>query len=690
MDRKFDFPYDPYKVQLEFMQELYKTLSIQKVGIFESPTGTGKSLSLICSSFKWLSDFKNSSTNEVSEPKIIYTSRTHSQLDQFISEIKKTVWAYGANKIHVVRVGSRKQLCINTELEEFKNSREINYKCKELVKKPENDEERWRKNDDEQNCPYFDGANDVCDHISENICDIEDLLLAGRRNFGCPYYATRQAIEEAEVVIAPYSSILNKRIRKRSKIPLENSILIIDEAHNLTESIISAYSASMQLKQIKQCIKTLSAYYNEYQSRWNPYKSGKINDVLQSVKQFENFIKSALRTSNRKGFSTPVRNFVRDYDLHRYDYKEILEFINLDDLARKVMGYGVTKRLAYGDTTYFYALIEFFECFVNDPTDSCIIFDRGEEVGDPRIKYLLLNPIIPFRSILSSVRCVILAGGTIEPRQEFLELFEDIPKSKITFFSCGHVIPSENLLLSIVSRGKSGNPFRFVFDRRDDLDMMDDLYRLLVDVSQVVPNGIVVFLPSFSFLGKLKNHIDSNYLRKLQRCKQLFYDNRNENILDQYSRYAKNGGAMLFAVTRGKLSEGVNFSDELGRCIIMVGLPYLNCFDIEVKERMNFLDSKLNGFTGREFYEMNCQKAINQSIGRAIRHINDYAIILLVDERHTIYQRPLWMRSNYVDQCEDDPTNIIGSIEDFFEDFRKDKQEQSEEEQEIGYYDYFV
>ena len=56
MEREFNFPVEPYQVQREFMSELYDCLSNCKVGIFESPTGTGKSLSLICSSFKWLRD----------------------------------------------------------------------------------------------------------------------------------------------------------------------------------------------------------------------------------------------------------------------------------------------------------------------------------------------------------------------------------------------------------------------------------------------------------------------------------------------------------------------------------------------------------------------------------------------------------------------------------------------------------
>jgi chromosome transmission fidelity protein 1 len=43
-------------------------------------------------------------------PKVFFTSRTHSQLSQFIGELKKTEFS---GKLRTVCLGSRKNLCIN-------------------------------------------------------------------------------------------------------------------------------------------------------------------------------------------------------------------------------------------------------------------------------------------------------------------------------------------------------------------------------------------------------------------------------------------------------------------------------------------------------------------------------------------------------------------------------------------------
>uniref|UniRef100_A0A1A9VZA0 Helicase ATP-binding domain-containing protein n=1 Tax=Glossina brevipalpis TaxID=37001 RepID=A0A1A9VZA0_9MUSC len=63
----FEFPFTPYTIQQELMQELFEILENKQIGIFESPTGTGKSLTLTCAALKWLEMHENHVRNEVQE-----------------------------------------------------------------------------------------------------------------------------------------------------------------------------------------------------------------------------------------------------------------------------------------------------------------------------------------------------------------------------------------------------------------------------------------------------------------------------------------------------------------------------------------------------------------------------------------------------------------------------------------------
>lgn len=83
-------------------------------------------------------------------------------------------------------------------------------------------------------------------------------------------------------------------------------------------------------------------------------------------------------------------------------------------------------------------------------------------------------------------------------------------------------------------------------------------------------------------------------------------------------------GAILFAVVGAKLSEGINFSDDLARGVMMVGLPFPNAQSLELKERMRYVESMPNGRgRGSELYTNLCMRAVNQSIGMCNIHFHE-------------------------------------------------------------------
>lgn len=182
---------------------------------------------------------------------------------------------------------------------------------------------------------------------------------------------------------------------------------------------------------------------------------------------------------------------------------------------------------------------------------------------------------------------------------------------------------------------------------------------------------MVVFFPSYSYLdtcitswkrsGANGSGKASTIWNALSDVKPIFLESRSrqatpkidqkatketatETVLQAYSNAVlsdrSSRGALLLAVTGGSLSEGINFSDRLGRGVIVVGLPFPNPHSAEWKSKMAYISSKASASgqdgkaAAREFYENVCMRAVNQCIGRAIRHQNDYAAILMMDRRY--------------------------------------------------------
>lgn len=98
-------------------------------------------------------------------------------------------------------------------------------------------------------------------------------------------------------------------------------------------------------------------------------------------------------------------------------------------------------------------------------------------------------------------------------------------------------------------------------------------------------------------------------------------------------------GAILFAVMGGKLSEGLNFSDHLGRAVIVIGLPYANPRESTTRSFLERIASSSSTSAAPQdlfgLYTDLCVRRVNQSIGRCIRHQGDYAVAILMDVRYT-------------------------------------------------------
>ena len=99
-------------------------------------------------------------------------------------------------------------------------------------------------------------------------------------------------------------------------------------------------------------------------------------------------------------------------------------------------------------------------------------------------------------------------------------LFEGIPKEDIEVFSCSHVMPKENLLTLCVGKGPSNVPFKFNYQNRNTKPVMNELGSFLANIAQMVPDGMVVFFPSYRYLETVLTHWKSGPLYERMASKK--------------------------------------------------------------------------------------------------------------------------------------------------------------------------
>ena len=169
-------------------------------------------------------------------------------------------------------------------------------------------------------------------------------------------------------------------------------------------------------------------------------------------------------------------------------------------------------------------------------------------------------------------------------------------------FSCGHVVDKDHVLLQYLSHVNS-TMLDLRHGSRSQPSILQAIGSAILSICQAVPyGGVVIFVPSYSYEKVLveawnrltikrtkdkdpgctdaRSTTDATIWSAINSVKRIFREPKHRNQLDatlrDFSQQAQRGdggggGALLIAVVGGKLSEGINFANDMCRCVVMVG-----------------------------------------------------------------------------------------------------------------------
>lgn len=214
---------------------------------------------------------------------------------------------------------------------------------------------------------------------------------------------------------------------------------------------------------------------------------------------------------------------------------------------------------------------------------------------------------------------------------------------------------------------------------------MKSLGESIVKLCDAIPDGMLIFFASYAimekctdFWGKTGIWLKMLAKRDIYRETQKMSSNAlNEMKKNYYDSIHEKKGAIFMAVLRGKVSEGVDFPDMYGRACVIVGIPLAAYKSKAIESKMAYMNRKQfsnrNSLTGSDWYCLDAIRAVNQAIGRVIRHKYDYGAILLCDNRFNHWDKKryisTWVKDKLGQNANYFPDNFqttVRKLKDFF------------------------
>ncbi|XP_070826529.1 Fanconi anemia group J protein [Chaetodon trifascialis] len=610
-------------------------------------------------------------------PKIFFGTRTHKQITQITHELKRTVYS----GVPMTILSSRDHTCVNPEVAPHANRNE---RCKDL-----------RENKDGRSCRFYHGVQRMRDqnllqqvHGLSEAWDIEDIVALGKRLRSCSYYAARELMQEASIIFCPYNYLLDPMIRESMDINLAGQILVLDEAHNIEDCARESASFTLNHDSLLMCRDELDGMVN------NNIRRAKHEPLRNFCYSLINWIQESQSLMSERGYESACKVWsgkdtlaifeslgitVATFNILKQNLAAVLEkeervgLINgREDMVQVstissatstvLEGLFMVLDFLYRDNCRFaedyrVALQKSYAWTNQVPPDvpdaqGFLVRPRPRQRRSIRVKtevltvsFWCLNPAVAFSDLSGSVHSIVLTSGTLSPMGSFSS---ELGLKFSIQLEANHVINKSQVWVGTVGAGPQGRKLCATYQNAETYAFQDEVGALLLHVCQVVTKGVLCFLPSYKMLDKLRDRWTNTGLwEKLEQQKTVITEPRGggkgdfDELLQTYYDAIKyceeRDGALLIAVCRGKVSEGLDFTDDNARAVITIGIPFPNIKDLQVELKMKYNDQhcKSRGLLpGHRWYEIQAYRALNQALGRCIRHRNDWGALILVDDRY--------------------------------------------------------
>jgi len=640
------FPYEKYRTnQEEFIQFIQTSLIQKKNPIVEAATGFGKTISVLSAVLPIAEKFGK---------KIVYCCRTHKQMDRVMEELMEV-----GKKVEVsgISIKGRNSMCLHqTIINNDLDTAMALHTCRLLRRENKCEFYTNMKESEER-------AYEIEVSLSQKPTLSQDVVTLCIEENMCPYEVVKGILQNVEVISCSYMYIFHPEIRDNFLegigATLEDIILILDEAHNLSELAINLGSDQLSVYSITNAINESIEFEESIVSEF----LYKLYDVFLDLEKDNIFDQEDEVIISYQELFTRLEGTRGPFVSKSFE-KTIFDLISY----MKVVGDKVQKaRLKKNKVprSHIFKIASFLENWFNARGNEsyCYIFEKSKTKRDEdtlKLGILSLDPRPITTQVLDYVYGAVHMSGTLEP----LEAYSDIIGIKNPTFKVFPSPFSSSNIKGIVTKGVTTK------GTHRNPEMYKKITLKAIDVINSVPANVGIFCSSYDVVDGL---LDAGIISMSD--KPVFIEERNmdsrkndENVF-RFKQCADKEGAVLLGVMGGRNAEGGDYPGNEMNTVIIVGVPYAKPTP-RIKAQEEYYQKVFFGKGKYYAYYLPAHRKLSQAAGRAHRLLSDKALIVFLDERvankFVSKDIPKWIRDS-LEYIPDSEEILKENVKVFFE-----------------------
>ena len=720
-----------YPNQAEAMEKINSALLQEKIVLFEGACGTGKTLSALAPALsvgaklkktviivtnvhqqmvQFINEAKEISQNNSIKTIVLKgkTSMCPENLDYDECKLK------GENTYDLLefeREVSSKEKELKDAYEKYKKTKDPSlYALRTELEKEAEEARKKAQSLRSHSCLKlyevlrFEG-NEFSSWLFSDVRSPEEIMEYAEERDMCGYELLKKELKNTELLICNFHHVLSAEIfmtlLKWLERDPEDIILIFDEAHNieasarshssvmLTELTIEKalsevgeipepgpgsgsgipldedYKNRLYAKKLFSCL--LTALKDTYDSKLKFGERNRLGKVWQDIQISDPYerldvLKARfLRDVKKEGFEDEEKVLTQLQEIGEFGGR--LEAIYAENYKKGLLSIPKRSQLRYAaDFLSSYLVLSDRQNYYP------ILNIRRDLKSDRIVGRIELFTCIPknvTQPLLESVYSAVLMSATLRPF-EMIKSTLGISK-EVQEITYGTTFPQERRLTLAVSVPP-------LFSKnRDSPETLEGLKEVLLATTVASPGNVIIYFQSYA------EALRYTKLLEPELSIPIFLDEVGvsaQEIREEFFKIGEQGGkALLITYLWGTLSEGVDFRDNRGRTVIVVGVGYP-----ALNDRIKAIESAYDNVFGcGEGWECAVQvpttRKVRQAMGRVIRSPTDFGVRILMDSRYqgslmkklgkfSVFQYfPPEERKEFIDIAPRDVGNIV---EEFF------------------------